>query len=114
MTNIRQAIRALRAAPLVSALAIASIGLGIGAVATVYSTASAFTFRPLPQLARPERLLVVAEPGSHVDIVSLRLLEQPQEGPEKPRTARPAHSVGMGGPIQKRPTHVLRRPFFNS
>src|ERR1017187_8071746 len=64
MTNIRQALRALRAAPLVSALAIASIGLGIGAVATVYSTASAFTFRPLPQLTRPDRLLVVAETPS--------------------------------------------------
>src|ERR1019366_9989980 len=61
MTSIRQALRALRAAPLVSALAVASIGLGIGAVATVYSTASAFTFRPLPQLTRPDRLLVVAE-----------------------------------------------------
>ena len=64
MTSIRQALRALRAAPLVSALAVASIGLGIGAVATVYSTASAFTFRPLPQLTRPDRLLVVAETPS--------------------------------------------------
>ena len=61
MTNVGQAIRALRAAPLVSALAVASIGLGIGAVATVYSTASAFTFKPLPQLTRPDHLVVVAE-----------------------------------------------------
>src|ERR1039458_7355549 len=85
MTDMRQALRALRAAPLVSALAVASIGLGIGAVATVYSTASAFTFRPLPQLTRPDRLLVVAEtpasdptrgeemsPGAFLDLQATR------------------------------------------
>ena len=55
------AIRGLRAAPLVTLLAILCMGLGIGAVTTVYSTASAFTLHPLPQLADPERLLLVAD-----------------------------------------------------
>jgi putative ABC transport system permease protein len=59
--ELRFALRALRGAPLVSLLAIACIGLGIGAVTTVYSTASAFTFRPLPQLVDPERVVLIRE-----------------------------------------------------
>ena len=59
--DVRFALRALRGAPLVSALAIACIGLGIGAVTTVYSTANAFTFRPLPQLRDAGELVLVAE-----------------------------------------------------
>jgi hypothetical protein len=57
----RMAVRALRAAPAVTVLAVLSIGLGIGAVTTVYSTASAFTFHPLPQLADPDRLVFVGD-----------------------------------------------------
>src|SRR5215470_2512329 len=57
----RMAVRTLRAAPAVSLLAVLCIGLGIGAVTTVYSTASAFTFHPLPQLADPDRLVFVAD-----------------------------------------------------
>ena len=59
--DIRFAVRALRGAPTVSILAIVCIGLGIGSVTTVYSTATAFTFRPLPQLHEPGGLMVVAE-----------------------------------------------------
>jgi len=65
LRDMRFAIRALRAAPVVSILAIVCIGLGIGSVTTVYSTATAFTFRPLPQLHEAGALMVVAEsPGS--------------------------------------------------
>jgi putative ABC transport system permease protein len=59
--EVRFAVRTLRGAPLVSVLAIACIGLGIGAVTTVYSTARAFTFRPLPQLVDPGRLFLFGE-----------------------------------------------------
>lgn len=59
--TIRMAARALRASPAVSLLAIVCIGLGIGSVTTVYSTASAFTFHPLPQITDPGRLLFVAD-----------------------------------------------------
>lgn len=59
--ELRMAVRALRAAPLVTILAILCMGLGIGAVTTVYSTASAFTLHPLPQLVDPEQLLFVAD-----------------------------------------------------
>jgi len=81
----RMAVRALRAAPMVTLLAVLSIGLGIGAVTTVYSTASAFTFHPLPQLADPDRLVFVADapvqaperevtvaPATFTDVASLR------------------------------------------
>ena len=59
--EVRFALRTLSGAPLVSILAIACISLGIGAVTTVYSTASAFTFRPLPQLDDPARLVLFGE-----------------------------------------------------
>ena len=59
--EVRFALRTLSGAPLVSILAIACVSLGIGAVTTVYSTASAFTFRPLPQLDNPARLLLFGE-----------------------------------------------------
>src|SRR5512147_1424385 len=59
--DVRFALRALRGAPMVTILAIACIALGIGAVTTVYSTASAFTFRPLPQLAAAGDLVLIAE-----------------------------------------------------
>ena len=61
LRDLRFAIRALRGAPVVSILAIACIGLGIGSVTTVYSTATAFTFRPLPQMHDASELMLVAE-----------------------------------------------------
>jgi putative ABC transport system permease protein len=62
--DVRFALRALRGAPVVSMLAIACIGLGIGSVTTVYSTATAFTFRPLPQLRDAGELAMLAESPS--------------------------------------------------
>ena len=59
--EVRFAFRALRAASVISILAIACIGLGIGSVTTVYSTATAFTFRPLPQMHAAGELMLVAE-----------------------------------------------------
>ena len=59
--EIRFAFRALRGARVVSVLAVACIALGIGSVTTVYSTATAFTFRPLPQMHAAADLMLVAE-----------------------------------------------------
>ncbi|OGU00012.1 MAG: hypothetical protein A2085_09950 [Gemmatimonadetes bacterium GWC2_71_10] len=59
--DIRYAVRMLARSPGVTVVAVLTLGLGIGAVTTTYSTASAFTFRPLPQLRDPSRLVVVAE-----------------------------------------------------
>ena len=46
--DLRFALRTMRRAPLVYGLAVLCIGLGIGAVTTIYSFATAFTFRPAP------------------------------------------------------------------
>ncbi len=72
--DLRFAFRTIRRAPLVAGLAVLSIGLGIGAVTTAFSSALAFTFRPLPQVVKPGGLVQVAEspavdPGRY-DVVS--------------------------------------------
>lgn len=59
--DVRYAWRALRRAPGLAVLAALCMALGIGSVTTVYGTASAFTFRPLPQVRNADRLLHVWE-----------------------------------------------------
>jgi len=61
LLDLRYAWRSLLRAPLVTGMAILCIGLGIGSVTTIFSTASAFTFHPLPQLKDASRLVVVGE-----------------------------------------------------
>lgn len=61
LQDIRYAWRGLRRSPGMALLAALCMALGIGSVTTVYGTASAFTFRPLPQLRDPERVLYVRE-----------------------------------------------------
>jgi putative ABC transport system permease protein len=85
LNEIRYAFRTLRRAPGMAALAVLCMGLGIGAVTTMYSTALAFTLRPLPQIRDAGRLLRVWEapvdapdrfdgiaPGALRDLRSLR------------------------------------------
>lgn len=59
--DFRYAWRALRRAPGLASLAALCMALGIGSVTTVYGTASAFTFRPLPQVRNADRVLHVWE-----------------------------------------------------
>ena len=59
--DFRYAWRALRRAPGLAVLAALCMALGIGSVTTVYGTASAFTFRPLPQVRNASRMLHVWE-----------------------------------------------------
>jgi putative ABC transport system permease protein len=59
MNDLRMAIRALRAAPVVSAVAILSLALGIGANTAVFSVVNGLLLRPLPVEA-PERLVTVS------------------------------------------------------
>ncbi|MHB1863756.1 MAG: ABC transporter permease [Gemmatimonadaceae bacterium] len=59
--DVRYAWRALRRSPGLAILAALCMALGIGSVTTVYGTASAFTFRPLPQVRDADRLLHVWE-----------------------------------------------------
>jgi putative ABC transport system permease protein len=57
-TNLRDASRALRATPIVSAVAILSLALGIGANTAIFSIVNALLLRALP-VSAPERLVQV-------------------------------------------------------
>ena len=58
MNDFRLALRALRRSPLFTAVAIASVAVGIGANLTVFGVVNALLLRPLP-VADPERLVRV-------------------------------------------------------
>ena len=60
MRDIRYALRSLRKNPVFSIVAIATLGIGIGAGTAVFTFAGAVLFRPLPY-ARPEALVRVFE-----------------------------------------------------
>jgi putative ABC transport system permease protein len=61
LQDLRFAVRTLRRTPGLAVLAVLCMGLGIGAVTSMYSTATAFVFRPLPQLKDPDGLMHVWE-----------------------------------------------------
>ena len=61
LQDIRYAVRALLKAPALAFLAVLSMGLGIAAVTTMFSTAEAFTFKPLPQVHDASRVMHVWE-----------------------------------------------------
>ena len=56
MTDFRNAFRSLRATPIVAAVAILSLALGIGANTAIFSILDALTLRPLP-VREPSRLV---------------------------------------------------------
>ncbi len=59
--DLRYAVRALRRSPGLALMAVLCMGLGIGAVTSMFSTAEAFTFRPLPQVRDADRVVHVWE-----------------------------------------------------
>src|SRR2546430_2309466 len=60
MPSVRQAIRALRAAPVVTFVAVLSLTLGVGANTSVFSMIDALVLRQLP-VRDPERLILITE-----------------------------------------------------
>jgi predicted permease len=62
MTNIKLALRTLFKTPFVTTVAIASLALGIGANAAIYSLFDQMLLRPLP-VAAPEQLVNLSAPG---------------------------------------------------
>ena len=61
MQDLRDAIRALRAAPVVSAVAILSLALGIGANTAIFSIVNSLLLRSLP-VREPEQLVMLNTP----------------------------------------------------
>jgi predicted permease len=59
MQDVRDALRALRATPLVSAVAVLSLALGIGANTAIFSIVNSLLLRALP-VHEPERLVMVS------------------------------------------------------
>ena len=62
MINLKLAFRRLVKAPFVTAVAVLSLGLGIGANAAIFSFFHHMLLRPLP-VQEPERLVNLAAPG---------------------------------------------------
>jgi putative ABC transport system permease protein len=71
MHDLRRSIRALRAAPVVSAMAIVSFTVGIGANSAVFSIVNAVLLKPLPY-PDPDRLVLLGYTfsGASVPLVS--------------------------------------------
>ena len=60
MQDFRLAIRSLRATPIVTAIAILSLALGIGANTAIFSLVDSLILRPLPGVAEPDRLVTLS------------------------------------------------------
>ncbi len=59
MPNLRDAVRALRAAPLVTTVAVLSLALGIGANTAIFSLVDSLLLRSLP-VREPQRLVLIS------------------------------------------------------
>ncbi|MEM8932168.1 MAG: hypothetical protein AAGE94_13390, partial [Acidobacteriota bacterium] len=62
MINLRLAFRSLLSSPMVTAVAIVSLGLGMGANAAIYSLFERTVMRPLP-VESPDELRVILSDG---------------------------------------------------
>src|SRR5688572_27480222 len=54
--DVRYALRALRASPATAVSVVLTLGLGIGALATMYGLMSWLLLQPPPHVAEPERV----------------------------------------------------------
>lgn len=60
MQDLRLAVRSLRATPVIAAVAIVSLALGIGANTALFSLANSLLLRPLP-IREPSRLVMISD-----------------------------------------------------
>jgi predicted permease len=75
MQDLRLAVRALRATPIVTAVAILSLSLGIGANTAIFSLVNCLVLRPLP-VTEPQRLAAVSAGFGEPDGYSYSVLDQ--------------------------------------
>ena len=59
LQDLRYGLRGLRRSPGLAAIAVLSLGLGIGAITTAYTWVDRFVLRPLPLVEGMDRMLVV-------------------------------------------------------
>ncbi|HEV3062155.1 MAG TPA: ABC transporter permease [Vicinamibacterales bacterium] len=75
MQDLRLAIRALRATPIVTAVAVLSLTLGIGANSAIFSLVNSLLLRPLP-VADPQRLVMLSTGSGETEQYSYSVFEQ--------------------------------------
>ena len=86
MFDLRYGLRALRRAPLPSAIIVVTLAVGIGATLAMFTVMDAALFRPLP-MREPERLVIM--PGSDVPLEGSR----PEPSLSNPATLRQKRDV---------------------
>lgn len=78
--DLKQALRALRAAPGFSLAVIVTLALGIGANTALFSVADAVLLRPLPY-PQPERIVSLENPPFRFTRTGMRLASQVELSP---------------------------------
>jgi putative ABC transport system permease protein len=81
LRDLRQAIRALRATPVVTAVAVASLALGMGANTAIFSLLNGLVLRALP-VKDPARLTLVSDTTDHARAWSYPIWLQIHQRPE--------------------------------
>ncbi len=71
MSDFKYALRGLRRRPLFALIAVASLALGLGANAAIFTLLDHVMFRPLP-VERPSELVVLSSPGTNMGRVTGR------------------------------------------
>jgi predicted permease len=97
LQDLRQGLRGMRRAPVVTLVAIASLGFAIGAVTTAYSWMDRFVLHTLPGVPHPERLVSasMAFPSGSTGSISMPALREWRDGSRTVNLA--GHSAALVG-----------------